>query len=110
MEETYIQGITNEEGEIQFPSIKEFVKILENYFRPANQLHNTAHQLKILRQGKKSAEEIVMEFRLLVSEAGYTVDTPADNLHLINKLQDVLNPTLVKKILHLGKVPMTIED
>ena len=54
------------------PINQKFIKILKNYFRPANQLWDATHQLKMLKQGKKSAEEIITKFRLLVSEAGYT--------------------------------------
>jgi hypothetical protein len=108
--QTYLRGITDEEGEMHYPPIKDFVNLLENYFKPANQVRDAAHQLKILRQGKRSAEEVITDFRLLVAEAGYTTDTPADSLHLIDKLQDVLNPALVKKILACEKIPTTIED
>ena len=48
----------------------------------------------MLKQGKRTAEEVIMEFRLLIAEAGYSSDTPSDNLHLIEKLQDALNPSL----------------
>ena len=40
-----------------------------------------------------------MEFQLLISQAGYSSNTPSDHLHLIKKLQNVLNPALVKKII-----------
>ena len=60
-------------------------------------MRDAAHQLNMLRRGKKTAE-VIMEFKLLVAEAGYSSDTRTDNLHLIKKLQDVLNPSLTKKI------------
>ena len=108
--QTYLQSITNWEGEIQFPTIKKFIEYLNIYFKPTNQTRDAAHQLKMLKQGKRTAEEVIMEFRLLISEAGYSSSTPSDNLHLIEKLQDALNPSLTRKILLSEKVPTTIED
>ena len=106
----YLQSITNGEGEIQFPTIKRFIEYLNIYFKPANQIRDAAHQLKMLKQGKRTAEEVIMEFRLLIAEAGYSSDTPSDNLHLIKKLQDALNPSLTRKIRLLENVLTTIED
>ena len=94
--QTYLRSIINEEGDMEFPTTREFVKLLENYFKPANQVKDTTHQLNLLRQGKKTAEETITEFRLLVSQAGYSAETPTDHLHLIEKLQKVLNTSLVK--------------
>ena len=108
--QTYIRSIINDEGEIIFPTFKQFILILNHYFKPANRTRDVAHQLKILKQGKKTAEEVIMEFRLLVAKAGYSSDTRTDNLHLIEKLQDVLNPSLTKKILLSKKVPDMVEE
>ena len=36
--QTYLQSITNGEGEIQFPMIKRFIEYLNIYFKPANQI------------------------------------------------------------------------
>ena len=109
MENTFLRSIINDEGEIIFPTFKQFISILDHYFKPANQTRDTAHQLKILKQGKKTAEEVIMEFRLLVAEAGYSSNTRTDNLHLIEKLQDILDPSLTK-ILLSEKVPDTVEE
>ena len=108
--QTYIRSLVKKEGEIVFPTIREFVKLLAHYFKPANQVKDATHQLNLLRQGKRTAEEIITEFRLLVSQAGYSAETPTDHLHLIEKLQKVLNPSLVKKIMLSDKPPTTIED
>jgi hypothetical protein len=100
----YLRSITNDDGDIVFPKIKDFVGLLLNYFQPVNQ-----HQLAMLKQGKKTAEEIITEFRLLTSQAGYSSTTLTDNMHLIEKLQNVLNSSLVKKIMLLDNPPNTIE-
>ena len=55
------------------------------------------------------AQEVITEFRLLVSLAGYSAETPSDNLHLIKKLRGVLNPSLVKKVMLLDNPPTTLD-
>ena len=108
--QTYIKSITNQEGEIIFPNIKQFVNLLLQHFQPMNQVQDATHQINMLKQGKKTTEEIIMEFRLLTAQAGYTAETPSDHLHLVGKLQNILNPSLVKKIMLLEKPPTTIDD
>ena len=58
--QTYLRSIINDEGEIIFPMFKQFILILDHYFKPANRTRDAAHQLKILRQGKKTAEEVII--------------------------------------------------
>ena len=67
------------------------------------------HKLTLLQQGKKTAEEVITEFRLLCADAGYSAKTRTDHLHLIEKLQKILNPSLTKKIL-LDHPPKTINE
>ena len=57
----YLRSIIKD-GEVIFPTLKEFIKLLEHYFRPANQVKDATHQLNLLRQGKKTAEETITEF------------------------------------------------
>ena len=106
--QTFLKSIMNDDGDIDFPTMKEFVGYLLEYFQPVNQTTDAAHQLMMLKQGKKTAEEIITEFRLLTAQAGYSADTTSDHLHLIDKLQNVLNPSLVKKIMLLENPPTTI--
>jgi hypothetical protein len=107
--QTYLRSLINDDGEIIYPTTKDFIKLLMHYFKPADQARDATHQLNLLKQGKKSAEEIITEFRLLVSQAGYSAETPTDHLHLIEKLQRVLNTSLVKKIMLSDNPPTTID-
>lgn len=61
-----------------------------------------------LKQRKKSIEEFVAEFRLLISLAGMPSETKADNLHLINYFQQSLHLAIAKKIGLSDNVPTTI--
>ena len=84
--QTFLRFIMERDEEIIFPPFKNFVKELLSYFQPTNTHQDAAHQLGLLKQGNKTAEEIITEFRLLVSLAGYLATTTSDHLHLIEKL------------------------
>ena len=104
-------SLTNAAGDIVFLTInlKEFMDRISKDFKAANKERDAAHQISMLRQGKKTAEEMITEFRLLTNQAGYANTMENDHLHLINKLQTVLNTNLVKIILLLDEVPTTID-
>ena len=107
--QTFLRSITNHRRQMTFLTLNRFIGELENYFQPTNVQQDAAHQLSILQQGKKTAEEIVTEFRLLTSQAGYSVNTPTDHMHLIEKFRKTLNPSLAKKIMLSPPVPTTID-
>lgn len=106
--ENYLNTITKDD-EITFPTIKAFLTKVTEDFKPVNKEKDAAHQIAILRQGKKTAEETITEFRLLTNQAGYANETASDHMHLIGKLQSVLNTNLVKRVLLLDEVPTTID-
>jgi hypothetical protein len=108
--ENYLLSILDATGSLKFPKIEDFMTTLLKAFKPANQERNATHQIDTLRQGKKTAEEVITEFRLLSNQAGYTMTTSSDHNHLIGKLQKVLNTNLVRRILLLDDIPTTIDD
>ena len=55
------------------------------------------------------AEEVITKFRLLSNQAGYANMTASNHAHLIEKLQMILNPSLVKRVMLLDDVPETID-
>jgi hypothetical protein len=107
--QTYLRAILTPDGDMNFPDIHTFISLLENYFQPTNIGQDAAHQLNLLKQGKKTAEEVLTEFRLLSSQAGYVAETATDHLHLIERVQRVLNASLVRKIRLMESPPTTIE-
>jgi len=107
--ENYLLNIMDAAGDIVFPTLAVFMKKLETDFKTANKERDAAHQIAILRQGKKTAEETITEFRLLTNQAGYANTTTSDHMHLIGKLQTVLNTNLVRRVLLLDNVPTTID-
>ena len=48
--QTFLWSITNSDGEMNFPMIKDFVGYLNSYFKPTNQTQDAAHQLALLKQ------------------------------------------------------------
>ena len=63
--------ITDANGELKFPTIKDFLKEIANDFKPVNKKKDAVHQIAMLRQGKQTAKEVITEFQLLSNQAGY---------------------------------------
>jgi Ty3 transposon capsid-like protein len=49
-------------GDLIYPTFKEFVEKFEEGFKPINRSKDAIHKINVLRQGKKTAEEIITEF------------------------------------------------
>ena len=108
--ETYLATLWDDNAGFKYPTFKEFLEIFTLYFKPINQMQTANNQLILLKQGKRTVEEYLAEFRLLSSLAGMTADTPSDNIHLINYFQRGLNPAIAKKIALSDNVPTTIAE
>jgi hypothetical protein len=63
----------------------------------------------MLRQGKKTAEELNTELLQIVRQAGMDRKTPSDHLHLIRYYRKVLEPRLSCKILFSDDVPKMMD-
>src|SRR5208282_3671277 len=66
--------------------------------------------LNNLKQGNRTAEELVTEFRLLAGQAGLEAKSHSDHLHLIGLFRNALRPSLSRRILFGEVVPKTIEE
>lgn len=107
--ETYLSGLMTDDGEFTYPTFKAFITLFSAYFRPINEAQTANNQLATLRQGKRTVEEYVAEFRLLITQAGMTSNTSSDHTHLINYFRRGLNPAIAKKIALADTVPATID-
>ena len=67
-------------------------------------------KLENLRQGKKTAKQVVTEFKQLIGQAGLTTRSASDNIHLIGLFRKALNHSLTDKIMFGETIPRTIED
>jgi Zinc knuckle len=70
---------------------------------------SAVNRLEMLRQGKKTAEELNTEFLQIVGQAGMDRKTLSDHLHLIEYYRKTLEPRLSRRILFSDDVPKTID-
>jgi len=75
-------------------------------FDPIDTIGDAMHKIRTLKQGTRSAEELVTEFNLYCSKAGIT---RSGDTALINLFQPALNRPLLEKILDGETVPITID-
>jgi hypothetical protein len=95
-------------GMPNFPSLVTFLADVRKAFQAGDQVQDAVNRLEMLRQGKKTAEELNMEFLQIVGQAGMDRKTPSDHLHLIGYYRKALEPRLSQKILFGNDVPKTI--
>jgi hypothetical protein len=55
---------------VWFPPFGDFVDELNTTFEPVDAVGDVMHKLRMLKQGTRSAEELVTEFNLFCSQAG----------------------------------------
>jgi hypothetical protein len=92
-------------GMVWFPFFGDFIDELNAAFEPVDAVGDAMHKLQTLKQGTRSAEELVTEFNLFCSQAGIT---QSGDTTLINLFQPALNKPLLEKILNGETVPTTI--
>jgi hypothetical protein len=72
-------------------------------------VQDAVNRLETLRQGKKTAEELNMEFLQIVGQARMDRKTPSDHLHLIRYYRKTLEPRLSHRILFSDNIPKTTD-
>ena len=90
--------------------IPNFLTEVRKAFWSADQVQDALCKLENLKQGKKTAEQVVTEFKQLIGQAGLTTRTMSDNIHLIRLFRKALNLSLAHKIMYSEVIPQTIED
>jgi hypothetical protein len=96
-------------GMPNFPTLVTFLADVRKAFQAADWVQDMVNRLEMLRQGKKTAEELNMEFLQIVGQAGMDRKTPSDHLHLIGYYRKTLEPRLSCRILFSDNVPKTID-
>lgn len=98
--ELFIKRIVDTEtGNMKFPTIKDFVDELKTAFRMEDLTETAINKLALLKQGGKTAEELVTDFRFLAGQAQLETKTHSDNIHMIRLFRAALRPQLANKIL-----------
>jgi hypothetical protein len=96
-------------GMPNFPTLVMFLADVQEAFRATNWVRDAVNRLEMLREGKKTAEELNMEFLQIVGQVGMDRKTPSDHLHLIGYYRKMLEPRLSCRILFSDDVPKTID-
>jgi hypothetical protein len=102
--EAWIEGNTRN-GQLWFPAYEDFLGEIDRAFNPTDAVGDAMHKLRALKQGSRSAEELITEFNLLCGQAGIGA---AGDTSLINFFQPALNKPLLEKILDSETIPTTI--
>ena len=97
-------------GKLVYPTFGTFLAEVHKAFWSADQVQDALCKLENLIQGKKTAEQTVTEFKQLIGQAGLTMRSTSDNIHLIGLFQKALNYSLAHKIMFGKNIPRTIED
>jgi hypothetical protein len=96
-------------GMPNFPTLVTFLVDVQKAFQAADWARDVVNRLEMLRQGKKTAEELNTEFLQIVGQAEMDRKTPSDHLHLIGYYRKVLEPRLSCKILFSNDVPKMMD-
>jgi hypothetical protein len=96
-------------GMPNFPTLVTFLADVQKAFQATDQVQDAVNRLEMLRQGKKTAEELNTEFLQIVGQAGMDRKPSSNHLHLIGYYRKVLEPRLSRKILFSNNVPKTMD-
>ena len=82
--ELYLESIEDPAiGKLVYPTFSTFLTEVCKAFWSADQVQDAICKLESLKQGKKTAEQVITEFKQLIRQAGLTTRSTSDNIHLI---------------------------
>ena len=83
-QELYLESIEDPAtGKLVYPTFGAFLTEVCKAFWSADQVQDAVCKLENLKQGKKTAKQIVTEFKQLIGQARLTTRSMSDNIHLI---------------------------
>jgi hypothetical protein len=92
-----------------FSTLVTFPADIWKAFQAVDWVQDAVNRLEMLRQGKKTAQELNTEFLQIVGQAGMDRKTPSDHFHLIGYYRKALEPRISHKIFFSNNVPKTID-
>ena len=105
-QELYLEDIEDPAtGKLVYPTFGAFLTEVRKAFQSADRVQDALCKLENLKQGKKTAEQVVTEFKQLIGQAGLTTRTTSDNIHLIGLFRKALNLSLAHKIMYGEVIP-----
>ena len=109
--ELYLKSIEDPAtGKLVYPTFGAFLTEVRKTFWSVDWIQDASCKLENLKQGKKTVEQIVTEFKQLIGQAGLTTRLMSNNIHLIGLFRKALNYSLAHKIMFGKVIPWTIED
>jgi hypothetical protein len=84
-----------------FPTYLDFIQELKDNFADPDERRTAQYKLSQLRQGTKTAEEYVLEFRVLADKTDY------NDVALVEKFETGINDALRRRIYGLARLPVT---
>ena len=109
--ELYLKSIKDPAtGKLVYPTFGAFLTEVCKAFWSVDQVQDAICKLENLKQGKKTAEQVVTEFKQLIGQAGLMTRSMSDNIHLIGLFRKALNYSLAHKMMFGEVIPRTIED
>ena len=110
-QELYLENLEDPAtGRLVYPTFGIFLAEVHKAFRSVDQVQDAICKLENLKQGKKTAKQIITEFKQLIGQAGLTTRSTSDNIHLIGLFQKTLNYSLAHKIMFGKVIPRTIDN
>ena len=79
-------------------------------FQSVDWVQDALYKLENLKQEKKTAEQVVTEFKQLIGQAGLTTKSMSNNIHFIWLFWKTLNYSLAHKIMFGEVIPRMIDD
>jgi len=92
-------------GSYHWPTPEEVIASLRANFTKEDEIEESLRKLETMKQGSRTAEEIINEFRILKARAKIE-DSPLT----VRMFRRILNPSLAMKILTDADKPITLED
>ena len=74
-------------GKLVYPTFSTFLTEVCKAFWSVDQVQNALCKLENLKQEKKTAKQIITEFKQLIGQVGLTTRSTSDNIHLIRLFQ-----------------------
>ena len=109
--ELYLESIEDPATvKLVYPTFSAFLTEVHKAFWSADQVQDAICKLENLKQGKKTAEQTVTEFKQLIGQAGLTTRSTSDNIHLVGLFRKALNYSLAHKIMFGKTIPRTIDN
>ena len=97
-------------GKLVYPTFGAFLAEVHKAFRSVNWVQDALCKLENLKQGKKTAEQVITKFKQLIGQAGLTTRLTSNNIHLIGLFRKALNYSLAPEIMFGKVIPQMIED